>query len=395
MSTSKSFCRVLLPPIIALSLCGVLTSAAICRGDEGDNDAQAAGVPVPAAPVAAPPVAVEVDVAPAQPADEQPAKEQPAQEQPAKEQPAKETPAEAEPAEAEAAEPQPVGKLQIRKGTGRPPGLPAIARPATAVEVGEIVGLVPDVIVEKVDEQELEKEIAEHRQRLLAQLRPLLHRELYFVHLVCDTTAQERKQLLAVGESELTKLATSAAKREVPRVPQVAAGFVADGMIMDMPAAAPAPEAEANKKIQDSLLQAAAKELGEQRTDLLRNELKQRTDAQRRGTVNSLIAQLDAFLVLSSQQQEELGQRLLAGWREDWKSITQNIDSRYLPEMHLPPAAVMVLSEDQRKRFNAIPRVSFHIHEQPGVADPAAKPDRWKVALDQLDRAERSSGGKP
>src|SRR5690606_34238187 len=105
----KPLCRVLRPPIIALSLCGVLASPAICQEDE---------------------------VAATQEADEQAAKEPAADAQPAE-------------AEADPAEPQPVGKLQIRKGTGRPPGQRAFGGEVMAVEafVEPGGGIIPDAAV--------------------------------------------------------------------------------------------------------------------------------------------------------------------------------------------------------------------------------------------------------
>jgi len=353
----------------------------IGRGDDGDIGAEVV--------LAQPPAAVEAEVAVVTGADAAATDDQPAKE--------KEPAVAADAAEAKPDEPQPVGKLQIRKGTGRPPGMPANAGRARAVaapvEVGEIVGLMPDAVPKQADEQELEREIEEHRQRILTQLRPLLHRELYFVHLVCDTTAEERQQLLTVGESELMKLATAAAQRAGQQVPAVANDFLAAGMIMDMPAAPAAPEAEANKKLQTSLLQTAETTLGEQRAARLRTELEERTAAQRRGPVDHIISQLDAFLVLSAQQQVELRDTLLASWREEWKTVSQVVDARYFPNVQLPPAALSTLSNDQRNRFSAIPKVSFQVHQHPVEVDPAeGKPDRWKEALEQLDRAEQTRG---
>lgn len=387
-------CRIHRPPIIALALCGVLTAAALCRSDD---DVAGPVPPTADGPVAEPPLAaeaedaVEANVTLEAGADTAAADDPPADEQKEEQEPA----VAADAADAKPDEPKPVGKLQIRKGMGRPPGMRGGDEAMVAEAIVEIGGgIIPDTVLEPIPQEELQKQVEEHRQRMLTQLRPLLHRELYFVHLVCDTTAEERQQLLTVGESELMKLATAAAQRAGQQVPEIANNFLAAGVMMEMPATPATPETEANTRFQTSLLSAAEKTLGEQRAARLRKEFEERTAAQRRGPVDAIVTQLDAFLVLSPQQQQELRAKLLAGWREEWKTIPQSVDGRYFPDVPLPPIALTLLSDEQRRRFGAIPRARFHVQEQPVGGDAGGRPDRWKEALEQLDLAQQERGEK-
>lgn len=380
--------------MLALSLGGVLALPLPGRSD----DEVAAPVPQPpAAPAGDPQITVEPlpTVAAQVPAKPGSAPAPPAEEQPAQDdQPV---------AKEAAAEPQPIGKLQIRKGTGRPPGqrvnaiaVPALAPPVAGIDFMEAR---PDLVVPQVDPQELEKRVDEYRQRILTQFRPLLHRELYFVHLVCDTTAAERKQLLEASEAELTKVADTAAKFAVQQDPEMANDLFAEGgfeggmMVIGQPVRQAASEWEANRAILDALREAAGNVLGDERAAKLRTEWKARTTAQRQGPVDRIVAQLDAFLVLSPQQQTDLREKLLEAWREEWSTLTQNIDARYLPDIQLPPRALLLLSHDQRRRYNSVPRANFA--EFHGAVVDAAKPDPWKIALDQLDQAQGAEEPKP
>lgn len=376
MKTRTSLNRMGTWPLRILALSSVLGLPGICCGDDANGEAAAAVTPPPdqaAGAKAENPEEPASDAVPA--ATDQPGKEQEQAE------------------EAKPDEPQPVGKLKIRKGIGRPPGLRdnAIAVPGDRM-IGGMIEMMPDQALNQAavaNQEEIKKRIEEHQQRIVKQLLPLLHRELYFVHLVCDTTAEERKQLLAIGESELTRLAATAAQRVEQPVPEL----VPAGIAFEMPVVPMPPETEVVRRLQDKLLQAVAKNLGEQRATRLRTEFESRVTVQRQVPVDRIVAQLDALLALSPQQQQEIRERMLAGFREEWITLSPHFDARYFPDVQLPPGVLMALNNAQRKRFSTLPRVSFqHVNELPVQINPGEKPDCWNEALKQLDLAEQTRG---
>jgi hypothetical protein len=292
-------------------------------------------------------------------------------------------------ADGKQAEPKPVGKLGIRKGTGRPADRPAVVN--HAVQVQEVVVIPHDEIpvAEPVGDDLAALELM--RKQIEPQWRSVLHAEIYLVHLVCQTNRQERQQLIAAMEPEFTKAVTAAARQAIgPSDPvqlhrlqlRRAGGFES-----------PQPQRLPQEVIRESLIRLAAVAMDEERVDRLREEYKHSVEAERRAAISNVIAQLDAFLGLSAQQQEKLVEILLSSWRDDWRSVPAQVHPQYPSEMQVPAAALKVLSADQAKQWASLPKIHFEHHfPQPLNIDRPEAADRWKAELERLDEIEQAGG---
>ncbi len=285
--------------------------------------------------------------------------------------------------------PPPTGKLNIRKGTGRPKGAPAVVRD---VEVQAAVAA-PDVAA-GLQRMGVEERTKEMQHEMIQKLRPVLHEEVYFVHLVCDTTRAERRELLAAAEPELEKAASAAARQSlVAGMPQGARAIqVRQGnrVVMRRDGRSTKGEVEPVTMLRESLLQLAAEHLGDQRASRLREEMKLRVESQRRDTIANMIAHLDFLLVLDREQEEELDKLLISAWREEWRSIPQQLPRHYFPAMQLPKEVQSIFTIGQRKRWSSVRKIRIGNQRNALAmeANPAAEADRWKKALDNLDHDE-------
>lgn len=264
----------------------------------------------------------------------------------------------AKPAE-DSDQPPPTGKLGIRKGTGRPANAPPIfnrnapRRAVRDVAVGPEGALMPANVAAAAAKGLQEKAFQERAREKQRELRETLDQwmvgELYFVHLVCETSAEEREALREALRDELeqaaTLLARDAARREVqPNQVRVVARQGA------FQAAAPDDaddDSDAITTLRRALVREATGRLGEPRGNRLREEMRRRIESQRRDTVSLVIGHLDQLLILDVDQQRRIERLMIDQWREEWRTIPHQIPANYFPELGLPASVMEVLTPSQ------------------------------------------------
>ena len=273
--------------------------------------------------------------------------------------------------EEDADQPPPTGKLGIRKGAGRPANAPPIFNrnaPRRVVRENAAVpaaGLMPanlaDAAAQGLQQKAIEERIRAKRQELRETLEQWMAGELYFVHLVCETSAEEREALIEALRDELdqaaTLLALDAARREVQ--PNQVRVVARQGAFQAAVADDANDDSNPITTLRRALVREATERLGEPRGNRLREEMRRRIDSQRRDTVALVIGHLDRLLILEADQQRRIERLMLDHWREEWRTIPHQIPANYFPELGLPASVMEVLTPSQQAQLADSNRITI------------------------------------
>ena len=273
--------------------------------------------------------------------------------------------------EEDADQPSPTGKLGIRKGAGRPANAPPIFNrnaPRRVVRENAAVpaaGLMPanlaDAAAQGLQQKAFQERAREKQRELRETLEQWMAGELYFVHLVCETSAEEREALIEALRDELdqaaTLLALDAARREVQ--PNQVRVVARQGAFQAAVADDANDDSHPITTLRRALVREATERLGEPRGNRLREEMRRRIDSQRRDTVALVIGHLDRLLILEADQQRQIERLMLDHWREEWRTIPHQIPANYFPELGLPASVMEVLTPSQQAQLADSNRITI------------------------------------
>jgi hypothetical protein len=225
--------------------------------------------------------------------------------------------------------------------------------------------------------------IQQFEQQYGAQFRQLYKTELHFMRLVCQPTRRQYDKIAADGEPALkATMSKFAATFHRP---------VAD------------EQPDPRMLVAEALVKLAQTNLSPEQAARYRTELDQRTAAQKRIAVLSLVCKMDKLLILTPEQRRALGEVLQNNWNEAWNQPQWlTIGGQYFPSM--PDDKILpVLTETQKNVWRDTPKGNIRFGFQLGMLPvmemeeevwdddrPHANPDRadGKAAIKD-DRADK------
>lgn len=217
-----------------------------------------------------------------------------------------------EPKAKDQAKGQPAATAKTKVEAGKAPAKAAVIRPARVA---------PAALIEAQAAQYLQ------------QFRPLARGEYYFIRNLCGLRGEQRKQLAEAAEQAARSAARKfvEAQQNMMRAPRPARTY-------------PDPR----RLIEDEMVARVGFLSSEQRG---RYEVERalRAAGRRQVFIDNLVAKLDADLVLTARQREQLSDALAKNWDEAWGQsldMLMNLD-HFFPE--IPDAVVTPFLTDKQK----------------------------------------------
>jgi hypothetical protein len=207
-------------------------------------------------------------------------------------------------------------------------------------------------------------QIVQHfEQQFGPQLRQLHKSELHFMRIVCQPTKEQYGKIAAEGEpvvkATIRKLAESMA-------PQRRGGLAANQAL------------DPRKALSEALAASVRTHLTPDQARQYQKELDLRATSMKRLAVRTLVAELDARLLLTAEQRGKLNKVLDKNWDNAWGQLQLlQYAAHYLPQ--LPEAEILpILSEKQKDVWRAIPKANVHFGFNLGfVQGIEIQEERW------------------
>lgn len=174
------------------------------------------------------------------------------------------------------------------------------------------------------------------------QYRPMLWTELNFIRLNCDLAVEQRPQVKAAGDAALKEIVRKMAERQV------------------RPNRGGQSQVEPRKAIRKALLDALEHTLSTDAMQKFQQELNQRTERRKQAAILTVLARMDAALLLTEEQRTAIEKSLTSSWQEDWEQwlFIHIYGDQYfptVPDQHVVPH----LNKDQKAVWNTLQKINF------------------------------------
>jgi len=243
------------------------------------------------------------------------------------------------------------------------------------------LGSVVELVVDALDEMEIEDPPME-ADAFLEEIKPLMSIELGFVRLVCDDLTVEQRAMIRVAAEASLKQSADELRSASSTVP----------VLVVLKDQSPQPLSELRDAISNSLKQILSEDRFRQFVEISTARIAHRKQA----AILGVVSRIDGFLLLNSEQREEIMLSLSTEWDsnwENWVSIFQ-FDEESLPT--IPDEIVMKsLNDSQKSLWETIPKLDFDDWSDEeadmqfndgwwGDVTPGAKPMENNEALEEI-----------
>lgn len=253
------------------------------------------------------------------------------------------------------------------------------AAPAAEAEIAEEADEQPmadaedQLVVETAPEAPVQIDVAIAPQAVEADLDPalvgpnreFLQVELSFAHRVCQFSDEQRSAVVAAAIEGVREHA-----QQHPGNQQQLNGFVVfAGRVGNN------NQEGMDEKIAEIVAAAVAQHATPEQQRAYQRELTLRTEFRRQATAASATAIVDRFVLLSSEQKQEIAASLAKKWEPSWDAqimFAMN-NTNYFPGVFPDDCITPHLKPDQKKRWNGVQKINFggqmqRITEMIGVA---------------------------